>query len=129
MKRFIRGVLVGIGIGLLIAPMRGEEMRRLLAERFSDLRGYLPENEQLNQYAQQVSERVSQTGGNLRDYAQQAVSKVKDTGSSLGELGQKAGSDVKQAGLDVVDTTKQTVKTARQSPQTGQIDTASSNNN
>jgi len=129
MKRFITGVLLGVGIGLLVAPVTGEEARRRLVERFNELLGYIPENEQLNQYVQQVTERVSQTGSNLKDYAQQAVSKVKDTGSSLGELGQKAGSDVKQAGQDVLDTTKQTVKSARQSTQTGQIDTASSNNN
>jgi gas vesicle protein len=129
MRRFITGVFLGLGIGLLVAPMTGEEARRRLVERFNELLGYIPENEQLNQYVQQVSERVSQTGSNLKDYAQQAVSKVKDTGSSLGELGQKAGSDVKQAGQDVVDTTKQTVKSVRQSAQTGQIDTASSNSN
>src|SRR5260370_1715718 len=93
MKRFIRGVLVGIGIGLLIAPMRGEEMRRLLAERFSEMRGYLPENEQLNQYAQQVSDRVSQTGTNLKDYPQQAVSKVKPTGNTLPHLPHKPTSN------------------------------------
>ena len=129
MKQFITGLLLGLGIGLLVAPVTGEEARRRLVERFNELLGYIPENEQLNQYVQQVTERVSQTSGNLKDYAQQAVSKVKDTGSSLGELGQKAGSDVKQAGQDVLDTTKQTVKSARQSTQTDQIDTASSNNN
>jgi gas vesicle protein len=109
MKSFVRGVLVGVGVGLLVAPMKGEEMRRLLAERFAELRGYLPENEQLNQYVQQISDRVSQTSGNLKDYAQQAVSKVKDTGSSLGELAQRAATDVKQTGQDVADTTKKTV--------------------
>ena len=114
MKGFTRGVLVGIGVGLLVAPMRGDEMRRLLSERFSELRAYLPENAQLNEYVQQVSTRVSQTGSNLRDYAQQAVSKVKDTGSSLGELAQKATSDVKQTGQDVADTTRQTVRPAKQ---------------
>ena len=129
MKGFITGLLVGLGIGLLVAPMRGEETRRQLAERFAEMRGYLPENEQFNDYVQQVSDRVSQTSNNLKDYAQQAVSKVKDTGSTLGELGQKAGTDVKQAGQDVVDTTKQTVKSVRQSSQTDKIDTASSNNN
>ena len=128
MKRFITGILLGVGIGLLIAPMRGEETRRQLAERFAELRGYLPENEQLNEYVQQVSDRVSQTSSNLKDYAQQAVSKVKDTGNTLGELGQKASTDVKQAGQDVADTTKQTVKSARQSAQTDKIDTSSSNN-
>ena len=129
MKGFITGLLVGLGIGLLVAPMRGEETRRQLAERFAEMRGYLPENEQFNEYVQQVTGRVSQTSSNLKDYAQQAVSKVKDTGSTLGELGQKAGTDVKQAGQDVVDTTKQTVKSARQSSQTDKIDTTSSNNN
>src|SRR6266581_673320 len=129
MKRLITGILLGLGIGLLVAPMTGEEARRRLVERFNELLGYIPENEQLNQYVQQVSERVSQTSSNLKDYAQQAVSKVKDTGSSLGELGQKASSDVKQAGQDVVDTTKQTVKSVRQSSQAGTMDVASGDSN
>ena len=132
LKQFITGLLLGLGIGLLIAPMRGEETRRQLAERFAEMRGYLPENEQFNDYMQQVTGRVSQTSSNLKDYAQQAVSKVKDTGSALGELGQKASADVKQAGQDVVDTTKQTVKSTRQSAQTDKIDAADaagSNNN
>ncbi len=129
MKGFFAGLLLGLGIGLLAAPMRGEETRRQLAERFAELRGYIPENEQFNEYVHQVSGHVSQAGSNLKDYAQQAVSTVKDTGSSLGELGQKAGTDVMQAGQNVVDTTKQSVKTARQSAQTDKIDTAGSSNN
>jgi gas vesicle protein len=129
MKKFITGLLLGLGIGLLVAPMKGEETRRQLAERFAEMRGYLPENEQFNEYVRQVSDRVSQTSSNLKDYAQQAVSTVKDSGSTLGELGQKAGTDVKQAGQDVVDTTKQTVKSVRQSSQTDKIDAGSSNNN
>ena len=128
MKRFFTGLLLGLGIGLLVAPMRGEETRRQLTERFAEMRGYLPENEQFNDYVQQVSGRVSQTSSNLKDYAQQAVSKVKDTSSALGEIGQKASADVKQAGQDVVDTTKQTVKSARQSAQTAKIDATGSNN-
>ena len=129
MKQFITGLLLGLGIGLLVAPMRGEEARQQLADRIAEMRGYLPENEQFNEYVNQVSGHVSQAGSNLKDYAQQAVSTVKDTGSSLGELGQKAGTDVKQAGQDVVDTTKQTVKTAKQSAQTDKIDAAGSNSN
>ena len=128
MKKFITGLLLGLGIGLLIAPMRGEETRRQLAERFAEMRGYLPENEQFNEYVQQVSDRVSQTSSNLKDYAQQAVSKVKDTGNTLSELGQKASTDVKQTGQDVVDTTKQTVKSVKQSAQTDKIDASGSNN-
>src|ERR1017187_8141578 len=107
MKNFVKGVLVGVGIGLLVAPMRGEETRRLLGQRLQELRGYLPENEQVNLYMEQVSNRVSQAGSNLGDLAQQATSKVKDTGSSLGNLAQQATSTVKQTGQDVADTTKQ----------------------
>src|SRR2546425_6272137 len=136
MNSFVRGMLFGVGIGLLVAPMRGEEMRRLVGERLQELRGYLPENEQLNQYVQQVSERVSQASGNLSDLAQQATSKVKetgsqlgdlaqqatskvrDTGSQLGNLGQQATSTVRQTGQDVADTTKQTVKSATQNTST-----------
>jgi gas vesicle protein len=129
MKQFITGLLLGLGIGLLVAPMRGEETRRQLADRFAEMRGYLPENEQFNEYVNQVSGHVSQASSNLKDYAQQAVSTVKDTGSSLGELGQKASSDVKQAGQNIVDTTKQSVKSVSQSAQTDKIDTAGSNNN
>ena len=129
MNKFITGLLLGLGIGLLLAPMKGEETRKQLAERFAEMRGYLPENEQFNEYVHQVSGHVSQAGSNLREYAQQAVSTVKDTGSSLGELGQKAGTDVKQAGQDVVDTTKQTVKSVKQSAQTDKIDASGSNNN
>jgi gas vesicle protein len=136
MNSFVKGLLVGVGVGLLVAPMRGEEMRRRLGERLQEWRGYLPENEQLNQYVQQVSERVSQASGNLTDLAQQATSKVKDTGSQLGDLAQQAtskvkdtgshlgtlaqqaGSTVKQTGQDVADTTKQKVTAAKQNTST-----------
>src|SRR5881227_709806 len=118
MKSFIRGMLVGVGIGLLVAPMRGEEMRRLVGERLQELRGYLPENEQLNQYVQQVSDRVSQASGNLSDLAQQATSKVRDTGSQLGDLAQQATETVRQTAQDTTDTTKQAVRSAKQSAST-----------
>ena len=117
MKGFVRGVLVGVGVGLLVAPMTGEEMRRQLGERIATLRSYLPEdaNAQLSQYTQQVSGRVAQTGSNLKEYAQQAASKVKETGNTLGDLAQKATSDVKQTAQDTADITKQSVTAAKQS--------------
>ncbi len=115
MRPFVRGIFVGIGIGLLIAPVKGEEARRLLAERAAELRGYLAENEQLNQYVKQVTERVSQTTGNLKEYAQQAASKMKETGGTLGDLAQRATSDVKQTGQDLADTAKQTARSIKQS--------------
>src|SRR6059058_6165848 len=118
MNNFIRGMLFGVGIGLLVAPMRGEEMRRLVGERLQELRGYLPENEQLNQYVQQVSDRVSQASGNLSDLAQQATSKVKETGSQLGTLGQQATETVRQTAQATTDTAKQAARSAKQDAST-----------
>lgn len=111
MKTFTKGVLLGIGVGLLVAPMTGEEMRRLLNARFIELRNSLPED--ANAYVQQITERVSQTGGNLRGYAQQAISKVKDAGNTLGDLAQQSAHEVKQAGQDLADTTRATAKAAK----------------
>src|SRR5438093_718548 len=117
MNSFVKGILVGVGIGLVVAPMRGDEMRRLLSERFDEMRGYLPENEQMNQYVQQVTDRVSQTSSDLKGYAQQAASKVKETSGSLSDLAQQATSSVKQTGQAVADTTKQAASSAKQSTQ------------
>jgi gas vesicle protein len=114
MNSFVKGVLVGVGIGLVVAPMKGEEMRRMLSERFQEFRGYLPENEQMNQYMQQVSDRVSQTSNDLKGYAQQAASKVKDTGNTLGSLAQQAGTSVKQTSQGVAGTAKQAATSAKQ---------------
>ena len=113
MNSFVKGLLVGVGVGMIVAPMRGEEMRRLLGQRMQEMRGYLPENEQVNQYVQQVSDRVTRVSSDLKDYAQQAASKVKDTSSSLGTLAQQAAGKVKQTGQDVADTTKQAVTSAK----------------
>lgn len=106
MNNFTKGILVGVGIGLLIAPMKGEETRRLLGERLNELRNSLPENEQINQYVRQVSDRVSHTSENLRGYAQQAASKLKETGNTLGSLAQRSVDEVKQTSQDVVGKTK-----------------------
>ncbi len=107
MNNFLKGILLGVGIGLLVAPMRGEEMRRLVAQRANEVRGYLPQNEQLDSYRQQVTDRVSQTAGTLKDYAQQASTTVKSAASNLGDIAQNAASSVKSTGQDVADTTKQ----------------------
>lgn len=113
MKNFTKGVLVGVGIGLLFAPMKGEEMRRLLGERFTEFRNSLPEDSRMNYYAQQISERLEQTKGNLRNYAQQAASKVKDTGSTLGNLAQRSAQEVKQTGQDVASKAKEAASSTR----------------
>ena len=102
MGRFFRGLLLGVGVGLLIAPMRGEDMRRLLSERYAELRQSLPDNEQLRQARQQFASGISQTTSQLRDYTQQAASKVKDTSSSLGDAAKQTTQRVKQTGQETI---------------------------
>jgi len=115
MNNFMKGLLFGVGIGLLVAPMRGEELRKMVGERVEELRGYLPENEQLEAYRQQISDRVNQTAGTLKDYAQQAASTMKTTASNLGDIAQNAASSVRSSGKDIVDTTKDAVNSAQPS--------------
>ena len=102
MGRFFRGLLIGAGIGLLVAPMRGEDLRRLISERYVELRDALPDNEQLRQAGQQFATGISQTASQLKDYSQQAASKVKETSSSLGDLAQQATQTVKQTGQETI---------------------------
>ena len=106
MGRFFRGLLIGAGIGLLVAPMRGEDLRRLISERYVELRDALPDNEQLRQAGQQFATGISQTASQLKDYSQLAASKVKETSSSLGDLAQQAKQQttqtVKQTGQETI---------------------------
>lgn len=126
MKAFTKGVLFGVGVGLLVAPMTGEEMRRLLNERFTELRNSLPDD--ANAYVQQITGRVSQTGENLRGYAQQAVSKVKDTGSTLGDLSQQSVQEVKRAGQDIAATTQSTAGAVKANTATPKVTPGSKTN-
>ena len=85
----VTGLLIGVGaIGALIGGvvlLRGEQPRRFMRERFEQVRGALPEPEQVQQYAQQAAARVSQLAGNAKNTTQQVMQKVKNTGSDLGE--------------------------------------------
>lgn len=113
MNGFFKGLLVGVGVGLLVAPMRGEEMRQQLSDRIDSLRNNLPEGSQMNQYYQQVSDRVGQTAGTLKDYTAQAASKVRSTGSDLSDIAQNAASTVKDTTKDFANTTKQAAVNAK----------------
>lgn len=117
MNRFVKGMLLGIGIGLLVAPMRGEDLRRKIGDRIQQYKGYLPEGEQLDIYKRQISERVSQTTDSLKGYAQQAASTVKtsakSTASNLSGIAQNAASTIRQTGKDAADITRDTVSSAK----------------
>lgn len=117
MGNFRKGLLVGVGLGLLMAPMRGQEMRHLVSERVQKLRGYLPDNAQLNQYIPQITDRVTQTASTLKGSAEQVASQVKNTAGNLSNLAPQASSNVKQVAKDVADTTRQGAMPTQQSAQ------------
>jgi gas vesicle protein len=87
MNHRVAGLLIGVAIvtSLVVLLLRGEKPKRFLKERFQQLRGTLPEPEQVQQYAQQAATRVSQFAGNAKDTTQQAMYKVKHAGSDLSE--------------------------------------------
>ena len=126
MGNFRKGLLVGIGLGLLMAPVRGQEMRHLVSERVQKLRGYLPDNAQLNQYIPQISDRVTQTANTLKGSAGQVASQVKNTAGNLSNSAPQASSNVKQMAKDVAGTTRQGATQTQQSVQPRASSTANS---
>jgi gas vesicle protein len=83
MGRFLNGMVIGAGIALLVTPMRGEDMRILLQERFAALRGSLPENEQLNLYGKQVTSQVQQTTKRASDLVQRSAKQAPRAGQAV----------------------------------------------
>jgi gas vesicle protein len=90
MGRFIKGMFVGAGIALLVAPMRGVEMRALLRERLIELRKAMPEKEQrdefgrqLNSYGKQISSQVQRTTQTVRDLTKRSAKKARRTGQDV----------------------------------------------
>lgn len=119
MGRFLNGVLVGIGVGFLIAPVEGREMRRLVQQRYEQLRSNLPPKEQVMQTGRQVAANLSQTASTVKDVAQQAATKAQETGSNLGDLAQQAAQKVKETGQGAIDATKQATQAVKERVQGG----------
>ncbi|HEU0001499.1 MAG TPA: YtxH domain-containing protein [Ktedonobacteraceae bacterium] len=69
MGKFLRSVLIGVGIGLLIAPKRGEETRQAVTDRFQRLLASFSGN---TQSPASVSSSESETASGLRNLAEQA---------------------------------------------------------
>jgi gas vesicle protein len=54
MNKFLVGALIGAGLGMLFAPMPGQELRQMLGERLQDMGSQLAGNEQLQQIVQRA---------------------------------------------------------------------------
>ncbi|HEV2582686.1 MAG TPA: YtxH domain-containing protein [Ktedonobacteraceae bacterium] len=86
MKGLVTGLFLGVGVGLLFAPMRGEEMRRLLNEQFLGTRG----NELLKQFAPLLATDLSQVRKSLDSLTRFALSSVKADEATLTGLARLA---------------------------------------
>ncbi len=75
MLKFLAGVGIGYGIGLLIAPARGEETRQKLAEQ---------------------AERVAELP------KQKTVEKLEESKVTIGAAGEKIGRQVAEAAVDTL---------------------------
>ena len=87
MGRFTNGLILGVGVALLVAPMRSEKMRRLVSEWVATLRSSFLEGGQGSQFLQLAP--VSQTVDVLKNNTQQAASPVQATGSVLADTAQQ----------------------------------------
>jgi hypothetical protein len=71
MNRIVTGLLMGVGVGvvtgLAVLLMRGEKTQRFLRERWQQMRRDLPEPEHVQQYAQQIADRVSLVASDVKE--------------------------------------------------------------
>ena len=73
MKSFLVGLGLGVGLGLLFAPMSGEETRNNLADRANDLASSARETYEQNR------DRVQRGVETIRSGAERAVGQVRTT--------------------------------------------------
>lgn len=79
MKKFLVGLGVGVGLGLLFAPMSGEETRTNLADRANDLASSARET-----YEQNL-DRVQRGVETIRSTAERAMGQVRSTATEVTE--------------------------------------------
>jgi DNA repair ATPase RecN len=101
MGSFTNGLCVGLGLSLLFAPMKGEEMRRLVAERIRYLRGTPPENPELQQSVSQLgvrlqevqtrAEQARQMSATTQSTVREAASSAQEVQRDLNRVAQQAG--------------------------------------
>lgn len=87
MKSFLFGLGLGVGLGILFAPMSGEETRSNLADRANDLASsaretYEQSRDKVNRGVEQIRSTAERAMGQVRDAANQ--SGMRPTGTEGG---------------------------------------------
>lgn len=77
MKSFLIGMGLGVGLGLLFAPMSGEETRNNLTDRANDLASSARETYEQNR------DRVQRGVESIRSTAERAMGQARSTASDL----------------------------------------------
>lgn len=78
MKSFLAGLGIGIGLGILFAPMSGEDTRNNLTQRASDLAG------SARDLVEQGRDRVRTTVSAIRGQAERFTGNQEATGTETG---------------------------------------------
>jgi gas vesicle protein len=87
MKSFLIGLGLGVGLGILFAPMSGEETRNNLADRANDLASSARDTYEQNR------DRVQRGVESIRSTAERAMGQVgQQVRSNTGETGSTTGS-------------------------------------
>jgi gas vesicle protein len=118
MARFTIGLLAGIGIGLLIAPEPGEEMRQNLADTASKWR------DQFNKLVgkggaglEDLRTMLESKIDGLEDAAKSKIAAILDESQSFADKAKQAGkdasSDVKSGAKDVAQDVKSTAQNVK----------------
>ena len=77
MKSFLIGLGVGVGLGILFAPMSGEETRNNLSDRANDLASSARETYEQNR------DRVQRGVHSIRGTAERAMGKVRSASNEV----------------------------------------------
>ena len=91
MKSFLIGLGLGVGLGVMFAPMSGEETRNNLADRANDLASSARES------YEQGRDRVQRSVESIRSTAERAMGSVRSNAQDTGVRGNDYGPPSSQA--------------------------------
>src|SRR2546423_12956521 len=83
MGRFINGVLVGAAVALLVAPMPGEDLRRLIRQRWEEMSRSQAGDVRPGETGRKVTSSTQETAENFTDAMRQAARQGEQTSWSI----------------------------------------------